>query len=856
MIRATAVAASLDIAVTGLAVDEEDTIGGLLAVNNNRDEDNYAADGTPLRDNEADATRHQWIIGPDDKDLLPVTVQLRTGPVSAAGAWSLSFPNTIRVWRRDGDAFLAVESGLPIQDMSSDAGHQPQLTGTSAIDLLIEGMKHSTRPRDILLAGSLTLDHMSGQEFEDDVSLTAPKLERVAWDPTTGEILDASDKIPASDFRPEVSLSVTQARLDPVGNLIVDLSVTVADELSGLLDTAALRINGLTLYANNLPVAQISDLAASHLIAGAVPWQPHGFCGVTRATVVLPPPAVTGTWGGATCVLRAQTTANAAGHEGWDQANVVIGWRPESEWSPGMGNPDRAGSIEFTGDGQPSQAFIPIIELIQDGVGSTPAAAYPWMMRVTALDDELAARVAVWIDNVPQELAPFTFSPRQHYVVKPDRSGPKLFVLTSDELTPEALQAITPGQIQPARHGDEHAFRVIGPQGQPLANVKASAAVHAEQLLPDEVGGINLPSPTVNDVGNLLRLFQILYGDEGVKALGLFDKSGGHLEVRQFALGWPLSNGTSYSIRSDGNLEIAIDPDVDVMQAAQFLGISLERALGTVQVRNQIPTDDFDAIRDSYRQSVRYAAAAVAAGANFYINGIGVVFEPVDVVITVNELSQGNLHAVIGFIPFISANVLKQGAKIVVKNGDNVIVSMTKQVADAIGIALKKTNVQDQLQYLVANTSVAQRQVLLDAKVLVSARKRINQQQFLRGLEDRTLNLDPDFIAEQIEAFNTFTKRELHHDLPFEFKDWFLVRGVDVNEVHTLRFVEGALKENTPAFKAKWRYHQSWDLRAGGFHSQWDSWIKANPEATREQILAKMEELRAAFPAGGMRDTR
>ena len=79
---------------------------------------------------------------------------------------------------------------------------------------------------------------------------------------------------------------------------------------------------------------------------------------------------------------------------------------------------------------------------------------------------------------------------------------------------------------------------------------------------------------------------------------------------------------------------------------------------------------------------------------------------------------------------------------------------------------------------------------------------------------------------------------------------------MDVNEIRTLRFVEGSLKENTPAFKAKWRYHQSWDLRAGGFHSQWDSWIKANPEATREQILAKMEELRGAFPAGGIPETR
>ena len=76
-----------------------------------------------------------------------------------------------------------------------------------------------------------------------------------------------------------------------------------------------------------------------------------------------------------------------------------------------------------------------------------------------------------------------------------------------------------------------------------------------------------------------------------------------------------------------------------------------------------------------------------------------------------------------------------------------------------------------------------------------------------------------------------------------------------IGSAHTLRFVEGSLKENTPVFKAKWRYHQSWDLRAGGFHSQWDSWIKANPEATREQILATMEQLRGAFPAGGIPDT-
>jgi hypothetical protein len=378
-----------------------------------------------------------------------------------------------------------------------------------------------------------------------------------------------------------------------------------------------------------------------------------------------------------------------------------------------------------------------------------------------------------------------------------------------------------------------------------------SAAVHEERLLPDEVGGINLPSPRVNDLGNLLRLFQILHGDQGVKLLDYFTKSGGRLQVRDLAM-WPLSNGMSYDrLTADGNLEIEIDPDVDVLQAAQFLGVSLEQALGTRQVREQIPDNEFDAIRDSYRQSLRNAAAA---GANFYINGIGVVFEPVDVVITVNELSQGNLHAAIGFIPFISGSVLKQGAKIVVKNGDNVIVQMTKQVADAIGIALKKTDFQDQLRYLVENTSVAQRQVLLDAKILVSASKRISPRQYLRELANS--GLPREFIDQQVEAYNAFTKAELHHDLPFEFKDWFLVRGVDVNEIHTLRFVEGSLKENTPAFKAQWRYHQSWDLRAGGFHDQWESWIKAHPEATRDQILAKMEELRAAFPADGIPETR
>lgn len=156
---------------------------------------------------------------------------------------------------------------------------------------------------------------------------------------------------------------------------------------------------------------------------------------------------------------------------------------------------------------------------------------------------------------------------------------------------------------------------------------------------------------------------------------------------------------------------------------------------------------------------------AVAAGAELYINGIGVVFEPVDVVITVNELSQGNLHAAIGFIPFISATVLKQGATLVVKNGDNVIAQMTKQVADAIGVALKKTNVQDQLRYLVENTSVAQRQVVLDARILVSARKRISPQQYLRELPKS--GLPRDFIDEQIEVKQTFTRPELHHDLPY-----------------------------------------------------------------------------------------
>jgi len=764
--------------------------------------------------------------------------------------WSLTFPEQLRVWRRDGDAYFPVESEQPVMVTDDPSSVTNMAVRDLVVDLLIEGIDSSETPRDLSLVAHLSLDNSPENRASDTVLLTAPKFERIAWDPETGEVFDAPDEVGTSEFRPDVELSAERAHFAPNGDLVIDVVIRIADILSGLLDDEALRIQSFSLYANGSLVTTLDGLASAYLRPGPVPWQPHSFDGSTRLTVVLPPDT-NGTWGGKPCVLRVETSPNAAGRIGWDVATVVTGLRKESELSSSMGNLDRAGGVWIGGiDDTSGVMYFPAIELIEHQAGSPRGAAYPWIVRVRALDDALAERASLFVDGVEQSLAPFTFSPTMHYLVKADKSGPKILVLTSDTLSQAELQAITPGQVQPVQNGASLEYRVIGSDSRPLTTVTVLAAVLENfSQLPEDTGGLNLPSPKVQNLGNLLAAYSALYGPDNIKLLEFFDAADGRIEVRDV---WSWFWGGMYSNidQGDGIPRIWIDPELDLLQGAHYLAQSLVDLSGHVNIRNRIPGDDIVAVIAASEQGIRNAAQVVAGGAQLFINGIGIVNEGVDWILTIDELRQGNYSAAIGFVPFLSGRVASTG-KIIVKNGSRVLATFGKEAVDAIAAAIRKTDLSEQLRTLVEGTTIAQRQSLYNAGLFVPARVRMRTELWLPRLRAASTSLGGDYtrqLADALAALGSFKRPQLHHDLPFTFKDWFIVRGVDVNDITALRLVETRLKADTVGQQVGWRYHGSWSRP---FENDWRIWMTNHPEATRDAIMSHMMEMRRLYPSEG-----
>src|SRR5690606_30763267 len=61
-----------------------------------------------------------------------------------------------------------------------------------------------------------------------------------------------------------------------------------------------------------------------------------------------------------------------------------------------------------------------------------------------------------------------------------------------------------------------------------------------------------------------------------------------------------------------------------------------------------------------------------ARAAEVYVSAVGLVSEAADVVLTVHELSEGNITAAVGLVPFIPAGVLDNAVKVIVRTSDGV----------------------------------------------------------------------------------------------------------------------------------------------------------------------------------------
>jgi hypothetical protein len=302
-----------------------------------------------------------------------------------------------------------------------------------------------------------------------------------------------------------------------------------------------------------------------------------------------------------------------------------------------------------------------------------------------------------------------------------------------------------------------------------------------------------------------------LYGQDGLKILQYYKDGENGIELGDIEPDVDLDGW----IAGNGNLVIQIEEDIDVVTAASYLATGLEWSLP--YLKNQITAaEDYATLAQAWRVTARSMGQVTGAAARLYLAGIGIVNEGADWVVTVSEIADGHYEAAVGFLPAIPASVFRNGGKFLLKNtAGQVVLEMTESMVAAFrraetaqGLAAKWTELAP------LNLSLNAREFLVESGFLPVATDRLA----LR----RAMPSPPAGLVNP----------QAHHNLPWTFREWFAMHGLDVNLPQYGRWVDG-----TPPGR-----HQNW---TPAFQAQWQAFISAEPVScyTQQQILDFMNVL-------------
>ena len=597
-------ATGIDLSILGADDFEEQSVGGLLPVNNDYDEGNEDGLAHLLPDNEADwATGHR-VVDADD-ELVSASVlffpSYFADAVGSGAAWRLliedadGLPSSkVKAWRREGASLVEVVHGDVSYDFGSAAGVQPRGIALTSIELLLEGLEHSEDTRDVSITAQYSDDAFAasggGDVVGDSVSVTLPQLEFVSFDFDTGEEFPVEGLIHESDPRPNVTLVINSVQFNAAADLVANVSFSVHDALSEIVAGAQNRVQRLEIKANGELVDVIDNLPS--LLPsdpGDALWRPYPFRFDFTQDVVIPRTYDSNahpgdpnrlTLGGETISLSVETSPNAAGAVGWDRSSIVLGLRLADDFSPsGSGNPLSAGGITI-GEGEVEETTVyPVVESFENLEDSPEGTFYPAIARLTALDDALASRVTLASNGEDQQLLPFTFSPTKHYVVSPDHLGhPRIWVVTQADL-PEGVDAVKPEEVRVSRFGGRWRLDAYDANRRPIADAKV--AVFEDAYSPPSALERGPNDPVTHD--ELLHYYKLLHGDTGVELLNYFIDAGGEIELGRYW--WNFSIDRRYN---PDRIVIWIEEKVSPIKAAMELHTLLMDSLAYSEVQSEV----------------------------------------------------------------------------------------------------------------------------------------------------------------------------------------------------------------------------------------------------------------------------
>lgn len=335
---------------------------------------------------------------------------------------------------------------------------------------------------------------------------------------------------------------------------------------------------------------------------------------------------------------------------------------------------------------------------------------------------------------------------------------------------------------------------------------------------------------------DMITAYKFIYG-ENQKAWVLLDaylSSGNHISLEDVSGDLDVS----YMMRVDGKILIKIendDDDVHPASCASMLYVGLHRALAYPPLAgHQDILDDLDLFVQSRRAFADTAREMTIVAAELYLSGIGMTNEVLDWVLVINDVSEGHFEALAATLPLVSSGLVKTtGSVLKVKNlAGDVLASMDFEKLEALVKASKSPDVD-----IETLATLARDYELNDFMLRMLSSKggnpKVQAPSSHKGLKSKM----------KIKHGPCPDKFRVHHDLPWEFRDWFARRGFDVNDARFGRYIH---------FSDHKLWHSGEGLGRGGpFNTFWREFIAQERilgrNRTSAEIFEKLGECRQQF---------
>lgn len=703
------------------------------------------------------------------------------------------------------------------------------------------------------------------QAASDKARLTFPSIDVAVWDDESQDFLPMQGLIPVSDARPEIEITVNgQPSIDYATNsILLDVGIAIEDPLSNVV-TPSDRVSSVSLYANGIyletfpidPYQACSNSGGS----GIYEWC-HFRWELGSTQLQIPALHVTGNLnqiGVGTLVLEARTSSNAAGRIGYDKLGITTDVSIAQAGTIGSymihaGDPD---------DPQDEDVWaLPHITAVTDLPHSPHGFVYPLQYQVTPLDRTTAESLVVEafkqssvgtavldLESEQYNLDALLYDqdPNRHYTVLPVDGRPQLFVLIGDRGSNYAIPDSDSIIVSTSSSGNTISYRTIDDNGSTFDRSTFTIVPVEDDPLPLGI----LEAYALDDVllpAELLAAFQVKYSVEYMAMLGAFQSAEGDIRLRDISV--PSRTVKDWDDGLTESIFIEINSDLDDLnpfQAADELAMQLERVLGeSVLMENALQNyaviDDLETWKIARAAERELALEAAAAGLDVYLTILEFTNTPTEIILTIDDLSDGNYWAVAGLVPVIP-DVIRLGKKVTIKS---------KNVATGAVTQLFRTLDPHELKIIDDALEQAKSGAVTQNDLLAELVPKLGPEQTTYAIQTGRLSpvIKPSYFKStgtnhrsNIKARHNWTlwprrlgqdNVEVHHGIPMQsvIRVWAGSKGIDVNEGRWLRAMKRSDHRGTGGLHTGVKFVSPLDGREVTYNKWWLDLITAEKDS-------------------------